>query len=233
MVTMPAPFVSTPLVQSVMARIQSGHQLGANDAARWASSHATRDDQAFLRFEAAAVGAPPSGAAAAAELGEVRQVVAHRTPTQDATATFLEANGERSVWREQLHAWQSGVSTADAQRGAALLESAMSLTQDLVKELKQEFHRPRPYAADGTLTTIPSVTTTNPRTSFPSGHAAGAFAAATVMASLMPDRAAEFTAMAEQVAFSRVYCAVHFPSDVAAAARIGAAIAQYEIGMRA
>jgi hypothetical protein len=44
----------------------------------------------------------------------------------------------------------------------------------------------------------------------------------------MPNRAAEFMRVATQVAYSRMYAGVHFPSDVAAGAKLGSTIASYE-----
>lgn len=61
--------------------------------------------------------------------------------------------------------------------------------------------------------------------SFPSGHAATAFAGATVLAALLPRAAPAFYLLAVAIAYSRLYVGVHFPLDVAAGAAIGAATA--------
>ena len=64
-----------------------------------------------------------------------------------------------------------------------------------------------------------------PRThSFPSGHAASAFAFAGGVASEAPAPGALLTALAALVAYSRVHTGVHYPSDVVAGAVIGAAL---------
>lgn len=66
--------------------------------------------------------------------------------------------------------------------------------------------------------------TTQPRTtSFPSGHAASAFAFATGVALESPLWGAVLAPVAASVAFSRVYTGVHYPSDVAAGAALGVA----------
>jgi undecaprenyl-diphosphatase len=91
----------------------------------------------------------------------------------------------------------------------------------LVGSLKDLFDRARPPEADpglGSLVAIP----TNP--SFPSGHAATAFAAATAIAILSPRVRPYALGIAAAVALSRVYLRVHFPLDVAAGAALGAAI---------
>ncbi len=60
--------------------------------------------------------------------------------------------------------------------------------------------------------------------SFPSGHAAGAFAFAVFIAVRAPRWAAPALAWAVLVAWSRCVLGVHYPSDVAAGAIIGAAV---------
>jgi undecaprenyl-diphosphatase len=60
--------------------------------------------------------------------------------------------------------------------------------------------------------------------SFPSGHAATAFAAATLLAGLAPRFAVPLFALAAAMAWSRVYVGVHYPLDVLAGAILGAAV---------
>jgi undecaprenyl-diphosphatase len=87
--------------------------------------------------------------------------------------------------------------------------------------LKGAFDRERPAVADpdlGALTAIPG----NP--SFPSGHSATAFAAATAVAILCPRMRPWALGIAAAVALSRVYLRVHFPLDVVAGALVGAGL---------
>ncbi|MGW5396464.1 phosphatase PAP2 family protein [Streptomyces sp. NPDC003952] len=66
--------------------------------------------------------------------------------------------------------------------------------------------------------------TTQPRTtSFPSGHAASAFAFTAGVALESPLWGAAVAPLAASVAFSRVYTGVHYPSDVLAGAALGVA----------
>jgi len=61
--------------------------------------------------------------------------------------------------------------------------------------------------------------------SFPSGHAASSFAAATVLSRFEPRLRLWFNALAAAIAFSRVYVGVHWPSDVIGGALLGVATA--------
>jgi membrane-associated phospholipid phosphatase len=64
-------------------------------------------------------------------------------------------------------------------------------------------------------------------TSFPSGHAAAAFAFATGVGHVLPSAGVPLRALAALVAYSRVHTGVHYPSDVLAGALLGGAIAQF------
>ena len=84
--------------------------------------------------------------------------------------------------------------------------------------LKAVFHRRRP----GRLAIVVGVEPVD--SSFPSGHTAGSFAAATALATFYPrDRPLLMTA-ASAVGVSRIYLGHHFPSDVAVGAALGSLI---------
>ena len=79
----------------------------------------------------------------------------------------------------------------------------------------------RPISADPTLTTVFS---TPPFPSYPSGHSTISTAAALVMASLFPDRAAEYHRRAEEASFSRVWGGVHYRFDIIDGDSLGAKV---------
>jgi undecaprenyl-diphosphatase len=89
------------------------------------------------------------------------------------------------------------------------------LVQQLIKPV---FRRKRPHFGHEELRVV-GVRTTD--ASFPSGHSASSFAAATATASFYPQAAPLVFALAMGVGISRVHLGHHFPSDVVAGGVLG------------
>ena len=97
---------------------------------------------------------------------------------------------------------------------------ALGISLTLVEILKHIVLRSRPWVV------LPGVrlleAAQGPDLSFPSGHAAAAFALATLVALRFPRTILPAFLLATGVALARIYLGVHFPSDVLAGAVLGA-----------
>jgi len=67
--------------------------------------------------------------------------------------------------------------------------------------------------------------------SFPAGHAATAFAGATLLSYFAPRLTPFFVVFAAAIGFSRIYVGVHYPTDVLAGAAIGVMVGAAAIGI--
>ena len=104
--------------------------------------------------------------------------------------------------------------------GLATALASVSATYIVQKRVKPIFRRVRPYIdREARVVGVRPVDH-----SFPSGHAASSFAAATALSAYYPKAAPLAFSVATGVAVSRVHLGVHFPSDVAVGAAIGVGI---------
>jgi undecaprenyl-diphosphatase len=87
--------------------------------------------------------------------------------------------------------------------------------------LKDVVERTRPFVAHPQIQPLYVVHSG----SFPAGHAATAFAGATLLSYVAPRAAPGFLLLAAAIGFSRVYVGVHYPGDVAVGVLIGVAVA--------
>lgn len=98
---------------------------------------------------------------------------------------------------------------------------AVTTAAMIVTLLKDLFDRARPSVADPGLNPIGLVPAS---ASFPSGHAATAFAAAVAIALIYPRLGRPLLVLAAVVALSRVYLGVHYVLDVAVGTLLGIAV---------
>lgn len=103
------------------------------------------------------------------------------------------------------------------------LGAASALNMGMTYLLKYSINRDRPYKTYPDI--IPKSSEGSP--SFPSGHTSSSFAAATSLSLMYPKWyvIAPSLIWAGSVGYSRMYLGVHYPSDVAAGALLGASSA--------
>jgi undecaprenyl-diphosphatase len=149
-------------------------------------------------------------------------IVAHRTPAVTPLMVGLSAVGRGGmVWL--TIGCVLTILRRMPPRSLAMLALALILAAILANQvLKPLVARERPFV------TLPQVTVIGGRpddASFPSGHAAGAFAGAFVLSRFVPGGQIGWWALAIATAYSRVYLGVHYPLDVAGGALVGLASA--------
>ncbi len=125
---------------------------------------------------------------------------------------FVAAGAAADLSRRPRRAPTTAVMAAGAYLIASLLASAA----------KAVTGRERPPVGDPGLAALVHLPAD---ASFPSGHAATAFAAAGVVAIRYPALRIPLLGLAALIALSRVYLGVHYPLDVLAGAALGLAIA--------
>lgn len=171
------------------------------------------------------VGPPaPGSLAAKADMAAVKGAQLLRTKAGDDWARRMNDTGATSIWADFARRHRDTTGQVQGWLDTALLAATMASTAAVTLVAKRRFDRPRPFVADPTIT--PPIKLPHGHSSYPSGHASSAFAAARVIAALSPKLATEAYSLATQVAVSRVYAGVHFPSDVVAGALLGTGVAE-------
>ena len=217
-----APAAALQVPTWLQASLDDAVATGIAETATWATSHPTGTAQQFDRDVLASITPPPTGAVQQAELAELRTIERARTSAGTERAVALARWAGRDTWDDALREIRSTLGTDQARRAEQLLRAATQRVGAVTNDAKDAFDRLRPYELDPTLTTVVSRPPGN--ASHPSGHSSGSYAAALVLASFLPARADELVALADEVAFSRLYGGVHFASDVVVGARIASRI---------
>lgn len=146
----------------------------------------------------------------------------HRRPVVAAAARTLSYAGEHgALW---LVTGLAGAAADRARRGPWLRATALTATAHLTSmALKRLVRRPRPRPAAARGGAARAVVG---RHSFPSSHATSAVAAAAVFGVLRPGARRVGAPVAAAMCLSRLVVGVHYPTDVAAGALLGAVTAR-------
>src|SRR4249919_2855044 len=153
---------------------------------------------------------------------------ANRWGTRQAVRAYfrlVSRLGDGAFW----YALMAGLALFDGWRGltgAGRLAVTGLVASVLYRRLKRWTKRPRPFAADGRIQ--PWIAPLD-EFSFPSGHTLHAVSFTLVALAYYPGLAWLLLPFAASVAVSRVVLGMHYPSDVFAAALIGAALASLSL----
>jgi len=111
-------------------------------------------------------------------------------------------------------------------RNLALLNMSLMDAGIVCWDAKYFYFNPRPSQTDPNIKTLTGVP------NFPaytSGHSTFSSAAATVLSHILPDKAQQFSDMAEEASMSRLYGAIHYRSDCEAGLASGKKVGAYAV----
>lgn len=151
-------------------------------------------------------------------LRAVQQAVANDVIV--ASARGLSHVGEHALGWILLGCFGIVTSSGDRRRHWARATGSVFLAHTVAVLVKRLVRRPRPDDPG-----IRVLVGTPSRLSFPSAHVTSTTAAAIAYAALLPGQRWTATGVATAMAVSRMVLGVHFPTDVAAGALLGGAVA--------
>jgi membrane-associated phospholipid phosphatase len=163
-----------------------------------------------------------------AALDEVRRVAKERTPEQTKIAQQWNDSDPWARWNDVAVAAirRHHLSEVDAARVLAVLNAGANDAIIACFDAKYHYWSIRPSQADTTLVLADSVDLPN-FPSYPSGHACSAGAFDGVLAYYFPSDRAQFKAIAEEQAMSRLYGGIHYRFDNDGGLALGRIVARY------
>jgi hypothetical protein len=111
-------------------------------------------------------------------------------------------------------------------RNLALLNMSMMDAAIVCWDTKMKYFNPRPSQLDPRIKTVTGLPNFP---SYISGHSTFSGAAATILGHIIPERATQYAAMAQEASISRMYGAIHYRSDCETGLVVGKNIANYAV----
>jgi acid phosphatase (class A) len=155
-----------------------------------------------------------------AELAELRQLQATRTPDEFARAKWNAEHEDASAFASAMG---PKFDLAALPATARLLTEVRTEQSAISRLAKQEFHRTRPWVADPSIVGCEHGDD-KAKSAYPSGHATLGYTMAVFMAGLAPEHAQSVLQRAADYAHDRLVCGAHYRSDIVAGQAMGTVI---------
>lgn len=155
------------------------------------------------------------------ERREVVAATANATPEQLALATKDATTRDIGFFADTI----AGFDLSRLPVVASLFDAVRHNGDYGARTIKTYFHRRRPYVVDATIRTCVPPEKGGDLASYPSGHSTMAYSMGVVLATLIPERAAEIMSRARLYADNRLICGAHHRSDIAAGQVVGTLLA--------
>lgn len=189
-------------------------------AAAFAASISTASAQTAPLIDGPALAGPPPAAGSAREAADRLSMRPQVSEERLAQAVADLAFEPFAMFQPVLG---EGFTSDRLPRTAAVLSATVAGVNPAVNAAKQHYDRARPYVEDRTLLRCDAPENPGLSGSYPTGHGAGGWALALVLAELIPSRADAILQRGRDFGESRTICGYHFPSDVEASRLIAAA----------
>jgi membrane-associated phospholipid phosphatase len=168
---------------------------------------------------------PPDEAASRTELEQLRAMIASRDPALRDRILWWDAAAPSYRWNQiaREEAIRAGLNANLASRRLALLHIALADATIAAWDSKFAYKRSRPTSLDGTLPTVVPVPESP---SYPDDHAVAGAVAVAILSEFFPQRASDFSKLAEEASRMRLLAGIAYPSDVEAGSELGRRVAQ-------
>jgi acid phosphatase (class A) len=164
---------------------------------------------------------PPTTEGAAEDLKEIHRIQQTRSAARVAQAQADDAEEDMFVFKDVL----GEKFNPQALPLTALLSTHVKNDESvIVNPAKNFFKRPRPYFFDATVKPVCKVSTNPADYSYPSGHGTTGFLEALTLTMMVPEKRDAILARADDYAYSREVCGVHYPSDEVASKKLAYAM---------
>lgn len=165
---------------------------------------------------------PPPAKGSPADLADMQAVLDAQATASEERKHQALVDSDETVFTMFTPVLGEKFNAAALPKAAAMFERIGDSEDDTLDAAKPFFGRVRPWLANPAVKAIAKPTKSG---SYPSGHTTRVGIEASVMAMILPEKKAEIWARAVDYAQSRVIGGMHYPSDIEAGWRTGAAMA--------